>query len=172
MTYLLINLILAFVWTFLSGDPTLRSFFFGFILGFIALLPYRKMNTSDGYIYRAIYLVRFIMMFLYVLVRSTLEVLYEVATPTHNMRPGIVAIDIAGMSPLSVFILANSLTLTPGTMSLAISRREQKLFIHAMYASDPDGVRADIEFWLKQPLLLVMPAAPAPAPSIQAQEAL
>jgi len=165
MTFLLLNLALALIWTFLSGDPTLQQFFIGFLLGFVALFPYRREDASHRYIYRTVYVLRFFGLFLYALASSVLQVAWEVITPAHHMKPGVVAVDIVGMSPLAVYLLSTAITLTPGTITLAVSGDRRRLFVHAMYAEDPKAVVQEIETLLKQPILKIFPAEPLPVAS-------
>lgn len=167
MTFLLINLVLALVWTFLSGDPSLRNFFFGYIFGYIALLPYRRLELSDSYSDRVLFLLRFIAFFLLALIKSSLDVAWEILTPRHHMRPGVVEIDVEGMPPLGVFILANAISLTPGTMTIGISRPGEKLYVHAMYGSNPREVIESIDTLLKDPLLRVIPKSLDPTETLR-----
>ena len=50
-------------------------------------------------------------------------------------------------------LLANVISLTPGTLSLDVSEDRKTLYIHAMYASDPEAVREEIREGLEKRLL-------------------
>ena len=49
------------------------------------------------------------------------------------MKPGIIALDVADMSAAQISLMANFITMTPGTLGLAVSKDQKKLYIHAMY---------------------------------------
>lgn len=64
---------------------------------------------------------------------SNLRVAYDVLTPEHKMKPGIIALDVADMTDSQITLMANFITMTPGTLGLAVSENHDKLYIHAMY---------------------------------------
>jgi multicomponent Na+:H+ antiporter subunit E len=66
--------------------------------------------------------------FLYLCIRSNLDVAYRVLHPDMPIRPGIVKVRTGLKSEMAKTFLANSITLTPGTMSVDISG--QDLYIH------------------------------------------
>jgi multicomponent Na+:H+ antiporter subunit E len=66
--------------------------------------------------------------FLYYCVRANLDVAYRVIHPDLPIRPGIVKVRTRLKSDLAKTFLANSITLTPGTLTVDI--RGQDLYIH------------------------------------------
>lgn len=63
-----------------------------------------------------------------------------------DIRPGILAMPLHHASDAVVTLVANSITLTPGTLTLGTDRRGDVaiLYVHALDLSDADGVREDI----------------------------
>lgn len=53
-------------------------------------------------------------------------------------------------------MLANLITMTPGTLSLDISEDRKILYIHAMYIHDIDALRADITDNLERRVLEIL----------------
>lgn len=79
-------------------------------------------------------------------VRSTVRVAIDVLTPTHRMKPGIIAVDVAGMSDRQLFFMMNLITMTPGSMGIGLSDDRSKLYLHIMYLDGSvDEVRASFE---------------------------
>lgn len=66
-------------------------------------------------------------------VQSNLRVAYDVLTPRHRMKPGIIAVKVEGMTDRQLFFMANLITMTPGTLGLKFSEDRATLYIHAMY---------------------------------------
>jgi multicomponent Na+:H+ antiporter subunit E len=62
------------------------------------------------------------------LAKANVDVAYRVFTGKIN--PGIVKIDPNLKTDLGITMLANSITLTPGTLSVDIDERENNLYIH------------------------------------------
>ena len=77
--------------------------------------------------------------FLVALVRANVDVARRVLSPTLPLHPALVEVTTQLQSPLGRLILANSVTLTPGTLTVDV--REDRLFIHWIDA--PPGI--DIE---------------------------
>ena len=89
------------------------------------------------------------------LVKANLRVAWEVLTPKHHMRPAIIAIPLDAESDLQITILANFITLTPGTLSLDVSPDRKTLYVHAMYVDDVDAFRREIKEKLEQRVIEV-----------------
>jgi multicomponent Na+:H+ antiporter subunit E len=92
------------------------------------------------------------------LVLANLRVAYEILTPRHHMKPGIVGIPLDASTDLEITALANIITLTPGTLSLDISPDRRVLYIHAMYVDvhNLDQVRRAIKQGFERRLLRVL----------------
>jgi len=80
--------------------------------------------TPAALIYTFIYII----VFLYELIKSNLDVARRVITPALPIKPGIVEVKTRLRSKMGRMILANSITLTPGT--LTIDMVEDTLYIH------------------------------------------
>ncbi|MCA9560687.1 MAG: Na+/H+ antiporter subunit E [Myxococcales bacterium] len=76
------------------------------------------------------------------LVTSSLRVAHDVLTPTQRALPRVVRVPLRLRHPHGVTLLANGISLTPGTLSLDAD--DGGLWIHAMYAHDVDRVKADV----------------------------
>jgi multicomponent Na+:H+ antiporter subunit E len=55
---------------------------------------------------------------------------------------------------MGILLVTNLISLTPGTLSLDVTDDRKTLFIHAMFADDPDAIRAQLkggmERWVKE----------------------
>lgn len=98
----------------------------------------------------------FILFFFWELLLANLRVAYDVLTPRHRMRPGVIAIPLDAQSRGEITLLANFITLTPGTLSLDVSDDRQALYIHAMYIDDADEFRRRIKANLERRMLEVL----------------
>ncbi|MBP7195204.1 MAG: Na+/H+ antiporter subunit E [Candidatus Cloacimonetes bacterium] len=75
-----------------------------------------------------IYIPVYILVFLRELMKSTLDVAFRVVSPSLPINPGIVKVKTRLKSPLGRIVLANSITLTPGTMTVETDGED--LYIH------------------------------------------
>jgi multicomponent Na+:H+ antiporter subunit E len=70
---------------------------------------------------------------------------YDVVTPGFHMRPAVVAVPLDVETDLEITLLANLITVTPGSFSLDVSDDRKVLYVHAMYVDDPDEYRREIK---------------------------
>jgi multicomponent Na+:H+ antiporter subunit E len=91
--------------------------------------------------------------FLYELVKANLEVAYDVATPKFYMKPGIIGVPLDAKTDLEITLLANMITLTPGTLSLDVSEDRKILYVHAMYITDRESFIRSIKDGFEKRLL-------------------
>ncbi len=100
-------------------------------------------------------LLLFALRFAGALVRANLQVAHDVLTRHRYANPGVLAISLRAETELELTLLANLVTLTPGTLSLDVcfTGGRRVLYVHAMFASDPDRVRREIRDTFETPLL-------------------
>ena len=90
---------------------------------------------------------RFFFFFLRELVVSNLRVAYDVLTPTDYMRPGVIAVPLDAHTDGEITLLANLISLTPGSLSLDVSTDRRVLYVHMMYLDDPEQAREQIKYF-------------------------
>lgn len=142
---LFMNLVLMLVWSALTGDYSATNFVFGFLLSFFLMWLINLSEADNKYFTTIPKLILFILYFLKELVKANLEVAYEVITPRLNMKPGIIAVPLTAQTDLEITLLANLITLTPGTLSVDVSDDKKVLYVHAMYITDKASFIAGIK---------------------------
>ncbi|MEX0684590.1 MAG: Na+/H+ antiporter subunit E [Balneolales bacterium] len=156
MNFFLINIMLAFIWATVTGSFSAGNLVIGFGLGYLILLmvqPVYKSNYAANF-WRAIYLFIY---FLKELVLSSIRVAIDVMRPGFNMKSGVVSIPLDAKTDLEITMLANMITLTPGTLTLDVSDDRTKLYIHAMYIdTDVEAVRRDVKNGMEKRILRVL----------------
>jgi len=150
MSIFLTNLLLALAWVALTGQYEATSFFAGLLLGFVVLRLTLRGETAVAYSARLKAIFGFIIYFIKELIVANLKVAYDVLTPRHHMRPGIVAVPLDPKTDLEITVLTTLITLTPGTLSLHVTDDRRTLYIHAMYIDDPDQLVQEIKEGLER----------------------
>jgi len=128
LTFLLAMLVwLLLTWKIEPGSvliglliSSIASIFFGELL---TVTPGRFLNIK-----RYLWFLYYIPVFLWEMVKANIDVAYRVLHPKLPINPGIVKIKTNLKSEVSKTFLANSITLTPGTMTVDIIGNE--LYIH------------------------------------------
>lgn len=143
--YLLVNIVLAMAWAAMNGEINPANLTAGFVLGYLMLLVTRKALNSSRYVSKVPQVLYFVLYFLWELIQSNVRVAYEVLTPGHHMKPGIVAVPLDIQRDYQIILLANMITLTPGTLSIDVSSDKQTLYVHSMYIDDVEEFRMSIK---------------------------
>jgi multicomponent Na+:H+ antiporter subunit E len=138
---LLLNILLALAWLALTGQFTDVNFLVGFAFGFLVLWLSQRSKATSAYAKKVLQVFDFILYFLWELIKANLRVTYEVLTPRHHMKPGIVAIPLDLETDLEILVLTSLITLTPGTLSLDISQDRKTLYIHAMFIENREQIQ-------------------------------
>ena len=155
MTAFLWNIALATVWVLVTGEISLSGFVLGFALGYGILWMTRRVLNTAQYCARVPRLIEFAGFFLWELLWANVRVAYDVVTPTHHMRPGIIAFPLDVETDLEITLLANLISLTPGTLSLDVSPDRKVLYVHHMYVHDIGLERERIKAGFERRLLRV-----------------
>ena len=80
--------------------------------------------------------------FLYYCMKANLDVAYRVLHPDVPIRPGIVKVRTSLKSDTALTFLANSITLTPGTLSVDVDKENGILYVHWIEVKDKDIEKA------------------------------
>ena len=152
----ILNIFLAIGFSAILGQFTLSGFIAGFIVGYFALWLTEPLYGDVRYfrlLPRALVLICYFIKELFV---SNIRVLWEIVTPTHTSRPGIVGVPLDAKSDLEIMLVANLVSLTPGTLSIDVSDDKRTLYVHVMFLDDIEEVRRSIKEGLEKRVLEVL----------------
>ena len=140
------NLVLALIWASVSGEFSLFTLTVGFVLGYLILgFALRDVPGFAQYGRKVPKVLLLLLLFLRDLVLSNLRVAYDVLTPTHYMNPAVVAIPLDAKTEGAITILANMISLTPGTLSMDVSSDRKVLYLHVMYLDNEEDLKRQIK---------------------------
>lgn len=158
MKFLSRTVVLALIWAGLWGDLNLANLVAGAIVALAVLNVWTKWQKStdagsqtvhdaadsDAHVSFRIKPVRatvYLAVFVYLLVRSTLDLTVQTLSPRPKIRQAIVECQMRTDSALIATIVANSVSMTPGTLTIEISSRPCKLYVHTLRFTD----RSDLQ---------------------------
>ena len=142
---ILLNFFLAFLWMFLQVSFTSTSFIVGYILGLIITFAFRRFFNSRFYLWRVYAVISLLLLFLKELILANFSVLKTILKPKLDIQPGIFALPTELKSDWEITLLANLITLTPGTLVVDVSFDNKILYIHAIDIPDIDEAIDDIK---------------------------
>lgn len=139
------NVFLATTWAFAIGRVTLWNLFIGFLLGYMILGFVTYVGGTANYYRTVRHAVGLLTYFVWQLFLSNLRVAHDIITPRLYMKPGIIAVPLDAKTPLQITLLANFISMTPGSLSLEVSGDCKTLFVHTMFIDDVDKERRKIK---------------------------
>src|SRR5690606_36437317 len=145
-----------FIWVALTGNFVLINFTFGFLLSFFIMWIVSRGSGNKRYFNRIPKLLQFGVYFLYEMTKANLQVAFDVITPRYKMHPGIVKYPLTASSNLEITLLANFLSLTPGTLIIDVSDDKKVLYVHVMYLKDKESFVSNVQNGLERKLLDVL----------------
>jgi len=156
MKYALGNFLLAFAWVALTGNVSLENIIIGYIIG-LALLSTVPQTRSEGrYFARLWKLFLFVGYFIKEVLIANVKMLGFILSRNERMRPGIVIIPLDIRSTIGVTLLANIITLTPGTLTMDVAENYSYLVMHSIDISDPDTARREIKEGFERRLMEIL----------------
>ena len=153
MNLFVLNAALALGWAALMGSFTLPSLLIGFAIGYVALWVARSLFGETTYFERVWRVLRLVALFFYELLVSSLRVVWDVITPSHLSRPGIIAMPLSARTETEILLVANLISLTPGSLCLDVSADRKTLFVHAMFVDDPEDLRRELKRGLERSVI-------------------
>ncbi len=132
------NIFLTFIWITLTMRLNAENFIFGFIVSYFILWFVQRNNKEVRYFRIIPKTTGFFLLFIKEVIIGSLKIGYDIITPKHYMNPGIIAVPLDAKTDLEITLLANSITLTPGTTSLAVSKDKCILYVYNVYIDKND----------------------------------
>ncbi|WLR49921.1 Na+/H+ antiporter subunit E [Bacillus tianshenii] len=138
MTFqIVLNILVAFIWMFLNESYDFSTFVIGYIIGIFLLFIMRRFIPDFFYMEKVLAILKLMLLFIKELILANLSVLKFVYKPNlKEAQPGIFALPTELSTNWEITLLANLITLTPGTLSVAVSHDQTTIYIHAMDIPD------------------------------------
>jgi len=140
----LINVLLALAWGAVTGSFSLLNLLFGFVIAALALWIIREQYDTAAYVRRVRRVTSLILVFLKDLTVSALRVAAITLSPRRSYQPAFIAFPLTTDRNAEISLLANMITLTPGTLSVDVSDDKSTLFIHCLDVPDTEALKQDI----------------------------
>lgn len=145
MSLFLLNLLLALAWAALTGNFEPFNLVFGFLLAYgILWIAFRNLRPNR-YFSQIPRIIEFVFFFAWELIKANLRLALTILSPKMRLRPAVVQVPLELKSQAGVVLLANLITLTPGTLALDISSDRKMLYIHTLWLEDVEEFRREIK---------------------------
>lgn len=133
---------LTLVWVGLWGSVTAANVLGGLAVAVGLLVLLRPGHADARAVLDPVALLRFGARFVVDLLVSSLQVARLVLQPRIALRQGVVAVRVPDASDALLTVLADAISLTPGTLTIDVDRGSSTLFVHSIDTGDgPEGVQ-------------------------------
>ena len=156
MTLFLINILLAFIWAALTAHFSAENIALGFIISFLILAATSQIWGDKSYAKKTWFLVKFFGFIIWEILVSSCKVAACVLQPNLKNKSAVIAIPLDVKTDLAITLMANLISLTPGTLALDVSTDKKFLFVHTMFATDIEKLRFSFKKDIEQKLLRMM----------------
>ncbi len=130
------------VWSLLNWVPDWQHIVVGvFVSAFVAHMTgdlFVKRAHLFTHIERYLWFLYYIPIFIWECFKANIDVAYRVLHPDLPIHPGIVKVKTTLKSDTALTFLANSITLTPGTLTVDVDKEEGVLYIHWIEVKNKD----------------------------------
>jgi multicomponent Na+:H+ antiporter subunit E len=169
---------LAVLWLFVRGvelrpRTIAGEFLIGLLVGLVVAFLLRDFNAPTTGLRRSIGIVPSVALYLVVFARELLtanvDVAMRVLAPSMPIHPGVIEVPLRVRSDLGITTIANSITLTPGTLTMDYDAETNSLYVHSIDARDRDAILDPIRTWEDYALVIfdeeLNPGDPVPRPA-------
>ncbi|QCS42229.1 Na+/H+ antiporter subunit E [Natrinema versiforme] len=175
-TWPVVGVIFAVLWVFVRGMPLtpislVRGLLAGLLVGLPVAFVFRRLYGKYVDLGRGVralpYAGLYLGAFVWELLRANLDVAYRVLSPGMPIEPEVILVPLRVESDIAITVIANSITITPGTVTLDYDDETNALYVHGVNGRDPEAIAEPIRTWEDYALELfnedASPADPPPA---------
>ncbi len=148
----LLTSLLLLSWLLLMNSLTLGQTLLGAALGLIIPHLTRGFWEQRAPIRRPLLALRLLLLFLWDIVVANLVVAKLVLGPQRTLQPCFIYLQLELENDFAIVLLANMITLTPGTVSVDVSGDRRTLIVHCLSEPEPESAAALIKERYERPL--------------------
>lgn len=136
-------LLVAF-WIALWEDLSVANVVGGTLAGLAALTLAPMRRRREGLVLRPLAAAKLTAYFAWQLIVASLVVAWEVVTPRNRINEAVVAVRLHYDHPFIITLVANSVSLIPGTLTLEARDDPPVLYVHVLHLKSVEAVRRDL----------------------------
>lgn len=91
------------------------------------------------------YIVIFILFYLSKLVEANLYIAYDIVTPKLRIKPNFIKVPLILKSDFGMLLFSNLLSMTPGSLSIDITRDRKTMWVHILYQTTEENMLKEFE---------------------------
>ena len=156
----LLTVTLTLLWLLLANQPSAGQLVLGALLGWLIPFATSRFWPEHIRIRHPLTLLRYLAVLVIDIVRGSFHVARLILRGPAHLRPVFIEIPLALETDLAISLLANTISLTPGTVSALLSEDKRTLVVHTLDTDDAAALIADIKQRYEAPLKKIFEEAP------------
>lgn len=140
MRYLALFILTFLFWLLITYDLSVSNLIAGAAASLITSILFARFFYNSLYKFlqpqRYFWFILYLLILIWECIKANLDVAYRVLHPRMPIKPGIVKVKLDLQSEFARAMLANSITMTPGTISVDII--DDYIYVHWIYVSSED----------------------------------
>jgi multicomponent Na+:H+ antiporter subunit E len=154
--WIVAGVLFGVLWVFVSGASItprslLANVLVGLAVGFPVAYIFRRLYEEEVELVRPFvavpYVVLYLLVFFKEVIVANVDLVYRVFSPRMPIEPQVIFVPLRVETSLGITTIANSITITPGTVTLDYDHEENALFVHAINGRDPTALVEPIRAW-------------------------
>ena len=148
----ILSLMLVVIWLLLANQMSPGQVLLGALLGWMIPLYTARFWPDEVNIRRPLVLLRFLGVLLYDILVANFSVARLILGHADRIEPAFIEMRLELRTEVAISLLANTISLTPGTVSTFLSADHRTLVIHGLHTKDPAAVIDAIRKRYEQPI--------------------
>lgn len=142
---ILFHVVLALLWCMMHNSFHPVTFIVGYLLAWASTSMFKVITTYKPYRMNVLEGIKLFFIFLKEMIVANIQIAYIIISPSMNIRPGLIEYPLDIRNDGAIVLLANMISLTPGTLSVDISPDRKFIYVHAMVMETPDQLKQQIK---------------------------
>jgi multicomponent Na+:H+ antiporter subunit E len=142
---IIFHIALAFIWCMMHNSFHPATFIVGYMLAWASTTMFKVISSYQPYRMNIWEGIKLFFVFLKEMIVANFQIAYIIITPSMNIRPGLIEYPLDIRNDGAIVLLANMISLTPGTLSVDISPDRKYIYVHAMVMETPDHLKRQIK---------------------------
>jgi len=148
----LLSISLLAIWLLLVNQLNFGHLLLGALLGLAVPLYTARFWPDHVHVRNPMVLLRFIAVVLYDILVANIAVARLIMGRQERLEPAFLVLPLRLETDVAISVLANTISLTPGTVSTYLSADRRCLIIHSLHTTDPEEVLETIRQRYETPL--------------------
>jgi len=146
------TLFLLIMWLLLNNTLAFGHIVLGGLIALLIPLLIQPLNNPRPGVHKPLFIFKYIVVLLGDIIISNIQVAILICGKMSTLQPGIFAVPLDIEGELPITMLANTISLTPGTVSAELSADRKWLYVHALHLQDEHEEIRRIKNRYEQPL--------------------